>query len=152
MSELGAAGRRAFLPAAVLALPLALLLAAQWPLRELVHAYSRQANDLAQILFALYVAVAVTAASAAGRHLSSANGGLPRQRWRAGALLACVGPWSLFMLWSFTGPAFESARLLERFSETLNPGFFAIKLALLLLVVLVLAEALLRMLQRDPGE
>ncbi len=152
MSGLGAAGRRAFLPAAVLALPLALLLAAQWPLRELVQAYSRQANDIAQILFAVYVAVAVTAASVAGSHLSASHGGLPRQRWRARALLACVGPWSLFMLWSFTGPAFESARRLERFSETLNPGFFAIKLALLLLVVLVLAEALLRMLQRDPGE
>ena len=40
-----------------LALPLVLLLFLQWPLRDVVHAYSRQANDLGQIVFALYVAV-----------------------------------------------------------------------------------------------
>ena len=33
--------------AAVLVVPLALLLCAQWPLREGLHAYSREANDLA---------------------------------------------------------------------------------------------------------
>ena len=32
---------------AVLALPLSLLLFLQWPLRELVQAYSREANDAA---------------------------------------------------------------------------------------------------------
>lgn len=152
MSQLSTAAQRVFLPAALLALPLALLLAAQWPLRDLVQAYSRQANDLAQILFAVYVAFAVTAASAAGTHLSAAHTGPPPGRWRAWALLACVAPWALFMLWTFTGPALDSARLLERFSETLNPGFFAIKLALLLLVVLVLAEALLRTLHLPAGE
>ena len=146
-----ASWRRAVFPIALLAVPLALLLAAQWPLRELVQAYSRQANDLAQIVFAVYVAVAVTAASVAGTHLSAAHGTSPAARWRNWALLACVAPWSLFLLWSFTGPALESMRLLERFSETLNPGFFAIKLALLLLVVLVLAEALLQVL-RPPRQ
>ena len=143
--------RRAIVAAALLALPLALLLAGQWPLRELVQAYSRQANDLGQILFALYVAVAVTAASLLGTHLAALHEGQQRGRWRAWALLACVGPWCLFMLWSFTGPALDAARQLERFSETLNPGFFVIKLALLLLVVLVLAEALLRALSPAPG-
>src|SRR5437762_900472 len=44
------------------ALPLALLLFAQWPLRDLVQAYSREANDLGQLLFAAYVAVAVAVA------------------------------------------------------------------------------------------
>ena len=146
-----ASWRRAVLPVALLALPLAFLLAAQWPLRELVQAYSRQANDLAQIVFALYVAVAVTAASVAGTHLSAAHGAPSAGRWRKWALLVCVAPWSLFMLWSYTGPALEATRLLERFSDTLNPGFFAIKLALLLLVVLVLAEALLRAL-RPPRQ
>ena len=52
--------RLAFLAAAALVLPLALLLFAQWPLRDLVQAHSREANDLAQIIFALYMAVAVT--------------------------------------------------------------------------------------------
>jgi len=36
----------------VLALPLALLLFLQWPLRDLVHKFSREANDLGQVAFA----------------------------------------------------------------------------------------------------
>jgi len=47
-----------------LALPLILLLFLQWPLRDLVQCCSRQANDLGQIIFALLVAVSVTAATA----------------------------------------------------------------------------------------
>ena len=46
-----------------LVVPLSLLLFLQWPLRELVHGYSREANDLGQWLFALYVASSVTAAT-----------------------------------------------------------------------------------------
>src|SRR5438045_9356906 len=53
-----------------LALPLALLLFAQWPLRDLVQAYSREANDLGQLLFGVYVAVAITAATRDGTHLA----------------------------------------------------------------------------------
>jgi hypothetical protein len=103
--------RPLILAASLLVVPLALLLFAQWPLRELVQAYSRLANDLAQVLFALYVAVAVTAASVAKTHLSaaphlagasegSATTGGKFQGGRPWALLACVGPWSVFMLWS----------------------------------------------------
>lgn len=43
--------RRLFFLASLLAVPLALLLFAQWPLREVVQAYWRQANDWAQNLF-----------------------------------------------------------------------------------------------------
>ena len=53
---------RLFFLTSLLAVPLALLLFAQWPLRDVVQAYSRQTNDWAQILFAVYVAVAITAA------------------------------------------------------------------------------------------
>ena len=84
----------------LLVLPLAALLLAQWPLRELIQAYSRQANDAAQVLFALYVAVAVTAASRNHAHLASLQthpGGAARPPWHAWALLACVAPWALFM-------------------------------------------------------
>jgi hypothetical protein len=35
-----------------------------------VRSYSREANDLGQIIFALFVAVSVTAATRAGTHLS----------------------------------------------------------------------------------
>ena len=70
-----------------LALPLVLLLFLQWPLRDLVHGYSREANDLGQVVFAIFVAVSVTAATRAGTHLAAA--GLaqryaPRARHRVG--------------------------------------------------------------------
>ena len=47
-----------------------LLLFLQWPLREWIQAYSREANDLAQVLFAWYVALALTAATRARAHLA----------------------------------------------------------------------------------
>jgi TRAP-type C4-dicarboxylate transport system permease small subunit len=129
----------------LLVLPLALLLFAQWPLRDLVQAYSRQANDLAQILFALYMAVAVTAASREGTHLAAGHApdehSPPPGRWRAWALLACTAPWALFMLWTSAPSVWQSMRQLERFAETLNEGFFIIKLALWLMLALIVAQA-----------
>lgn len=140
----------------LLVLPLAALLLAQWPLREIVQAYSRQANDAAQVLFALYVAVAVTAASRSHAHLASLRphpSGAPRPRWQAWALLACVTPWALFMLWSGWPLVATSVASLERFGETLSPGYFVIKLAMALMLLLVLAEGFLELLPhgRAPG-
>lgn len=62
---------RAITAASVLVLPISLLLFLQWPLRDLLQAYSREANDLAQWLFALYVSVAVTYATRMGTHLAA---------------------------------------------------------------------------------
>jgi hypothetical protein len=140
----------------LLVLPLAALLLAQWPLRELVQAYSRQANDAAQALFALYVAVAVTAASRNHAHLASLQphpSGAPRPRWHAWALLACVTPWALFMLWAGWPLVAASVASFERFGETLTPGYFVIKLAMALMLMLVLLEGLLEILPhgRVPG-
>ncbi len=129
------------LGASLLVIPLALLLFLQWPLREWVQAYSREANDLGQVLFALYVAVAVLAASRGGVHLSAGHSS-SRAQWRIWGVLLCVGPWAAFMLWAASGTIAQSVRDLERFAETLNPGYFAIKLALGLLLVLVLVQAL----------
>jgi TRAP-type mannitol/chloroaromatic compound transport system permease small subunit len=142
--------RRICLAASLLVLPLALLLCVQWPLRDAVQAGSRLANDLGQILFALYMAVAVTAASrarahlAAQRHVEPAEGGETSRgaRWRDAALLVCLAPWSLFMLWAFTPQLLASLRQWERFGETLTPGYFLIKLALWLMVLLILLHAL----------
>ncbi|MEI8028309.1 MAG: C4-dicarboxylate ABC transporter substrate-binding protein [Comamonadaceae bacterium] len=134
-----------FLVSSVLVLPLAFLLFAQWPLREWVQAWSRQANDLAQILFAMYVAVAITAASRANSHLAvvKPTAGQPRRPniWRAGLLLVCVGPWALFMLWAAMPTIVSSVVGFEKFGETTTPGYFSIKLALGLLLVLILMEA-----------
>jgi len=54
-----------------LVLPVTLLLFLQWPLRDVIQAWSREANDLAQWLFALYVSVALTATSRARAHLAA---------------------------------------------------------------------------------
>ncbi|MFC5495904.1 C4-dicarboxylate ABC transporter substrate-binding protein [Caenimonas terrae] len=133
--------RRLTLGAALLVLPLAALLLAQWPLRDLVQAFSRQANDIAQILFALYMAVAVTAASRAGTHLCAHRPRALAPRLRAWLLFLCTAPWALFMLWAGTGPAIASLRQAERFGETLTPGYFLIRWALWLLALLVLVDA-----------
>jgi TRAP-type C4-dicarboxylate transport system permease small subunit len=129
---------------AALVLPLALLLFAQWPLREWVQAYSREANDAAQILFALYAAVAVTVASRRNAHLSTAalaTGTQAGARWRCWAILACVGPWAAFMLWAAVPQMLDSVQKLERFPETLNPGYFIIKLSMGVLLLLALLQA-----------
>ena len=86
-----------------LALPLILLLFLQWPMRDVVRAYSREANDLGQIFFALFVAVSVTAATRAGTHLSAdavAQRYSPRLRHYIRKVGALVGltPWALFVL------------------------------------------------------
>ena len=130
-----------------LALPLILLLFLQWPLRDLVHVFSREANDLGQVVFALFVAVSVTAATRAGTHLAAdavAQRYSPRLRRRirqAGALLGLV-PWALFILWSSRSAVLSSLSLLERFPDTANPGYFLIKLALWLMAALILIQAI----------
>ena len=72
--------------ASILVLPLSALLFLQWPLRDLWHAYSREANDLAQILFALYVGVAITAATRARTHLAADGAAVRLPEWMRRAL------------------------------------------------------------------
>jgi TRAP-type mannitol/chloroaromatic compound transport system permease small subunit len=131
----------------VLVLPVGLLLFLQWPLRDLIQLYSREANDLAQCLFALYVSIAITCATRARAHLATdivAQRYSPRTReWlaRAGALVVLV-PWSSFILYSAWPMAVQSVRQLEGFPETYNPGYFVLKIALMLAALLVLLQAL----------
>ena len=134
-------------------LVLAVLLWVQWPLREWVQAYSRQANDFAQIFFALLAAASIAAASAADVHLSAYTGNptnpnpnSPQAAWRRWALAACVLPWALFMLWASAPQAWLALASFEKFGETLNPGFFIIKCAGVLMVVLILLQSLLQLL------
>ena len=136
--------KTAFAWFSALVLPLAILLFAQWPLRDLVQAYSRQTNDLAQVLFALYVVVAISAASEANAHLAAGHqtatksDGAPR--WKPYALLLCIAPWASLILWTSSAQVWESVAHLERFSETGNPGFFFIKFAGWLMALLALAH------------
>jgi TRAP-type mannitol/chloroaromatic compound transport system permease small subunit len=140
-----------------LALLLILLLFLQWPLRDIVHAYSSQANDLGQIVFALYVAVSVSAATRAGAHLAAdalAQHYTARTRdWlrRLGAGIGML-PWALFVLFASKTFVMPSLIELESFPETDNPGYFFIKSALWLMAVTVITQSVVdifRPLRRD---
>jgi len=140
-----------------LVLPVAVILFAQWPLREVVKAWSRDANDLGQWLFALYVSLAMTFASREHAHLAAdalARRYSARTRdliARAGAAF-CVLPWSLFILVA-GGPAVLLAiRQLEGFPDTYNPGYFIVKASAWLLALLLFLQALLDLLRPPARE
>lgn len=131
-----------------LVLPVALILFLQWPLRDFVRAGSREANDLGQWLFALYVSLAMTFATRERAHLAvDAIAKDYPARLRAGisrwGCFACVVPWTIFMIWTVEPTVQRSVMALEKFPDTFNPGYFMIKAAALLLAVLALLQALL---------
>jgi TRAP-type C4-dicarboxylate transport system permease small subunit len=131
-----------------LVLPVSLLLFAQWPLRDVLHAYALQANDLAQWMFALYVSVALTFATRERTHLAAdalAHRYSQETRGRIAQIggFLCVAPWSLFILVVSAPAVWQSIRGLERFPETYDPGYFIIKAAAWLLALLALAQAVL---------
>jgi TRAP-type mannitol/chloroaromatic compound transport system permease small subunit len=131
-----------------LLLPVVAMLFLQWPLRDFFRAYSREANDLGQWLFALYVAMAFTAATRAHTHLAAdAVARLYSEKTRAllvrlGVLFGLV-PWALFVIIGGAHLVIPSLRMLEAFPDTLNPGYFFIKLALWLLAGLILMQAII---------
>jgi TRAP-type mannitol/chloroaromatic compound transport system permease small subunit len=129
-----------------LALPLIVLLFLQWPLRDGLRLYSREANDLGQVIFALFVAVSVTAATRAGTHLSVdlvARHYSARTRRRLAQIGAAFGllPWALFVLIAGKTTVLSSVRDFESFQDSGNPGYFMIKLALWVMALLVIAQA-----------
>ena len=135
-----------------LVLPVTLILFLQWPLRDFVQWGSREANDLGQWIFALYISLAVTFASRQRAHLAVdaiAHDYPPERRAaiaRWGTFL-CVAPWALFMIWTVEPTAQRSLMALEKFSETNNFGYFLIKIAALLLAVLALLQVLIDLLR-----
>lgn len=131
-----------------LVLPVILLLFLQWPLRDLFHGLSREANDLGQWMFALYVAASVTAATRTHTHLAA---DVLARRYRPGTrdLIARCGAagglvlWAALVLAASKNIVTTSVRSLEAFPDTYNPGYFIIKLAVWLLAGLILAQAVL---------
>ena len=135
-----------------LALPISLLLFLQWPLRDYFQVYSREANDLGQWLFALYVAGAVTAATRAGTHLAVDTLAKRYPRWLRrllahGCNVVALGPWALFVLAAGTPMIVASIGHWERFPDTGNPGYFMLKASLWLMAGAVLASIALRLLR-----
>jgi TRAP-type mannitol/chloroaromatic compound transport system permease small subunit len=139
-----------------LVLPVALLLFLQWPLREVAGRYSREANDLGQWLFALYVAIALTAATRRGAHLATDavshrySESVRRALAHAVRVLAIL-PWALFILWAGTDIAVRSVRALERFPDTYNPGYFMIKVAACVLALLLLVQGVIDVADRGSS-
>jgi len=133
-----------------LALPVVCLLFLQWPLRAVFGLYSREANDLGQWLFALYVAASIAAATRARTHLAAdavaRHYSAATREWltRAGAVFGLI-PWSIIVLFTGWSIVRDSTLLLEHFPDTGNPGYFIIKLALLLMALLVLIEGVLEL-------
>jgi TRAP-type mannitol/chloroaromatic compound transport system permease small subunit len=138
-----------------LALPIVTLLFLQWPLRTMLGLYSREANDLGQWLFALYVAASITAATRAKTHLAAdtvaRNYSDATRQWltRAGVLLGLM-PWSIIVLVTSWPIVRDSTLLFERFPDTGNPGYFIVKIALLLLASLVLIEGVIGLFRPAP--
>lgn len=135
-----------------LLLPVVALLFLQWPLREFVRAWSREANDLGQWLFALFVAMAFTAATRAHTHLAAdavARHYSEKTRTRIARLGALLGlvPWALFVLIAGGKLVVPSLQALESFADTNNPGYFIVKLALWLLAGLMLMQAVVDILR-----
>ena len=128
-----------------LALPIVVLLFLQWPLRDIFRSYSREANDLGQWIFAIFVAVSVTCATRAGTHLGTDAvarfypTSVRRALTRLGAAL--LVPWALFVLIGSKDIVLNSIRGLETFPDTNNPGYFLIKTAVWILAGLMLAQA-----------
>jgi TRAP-type mannitol/chloroaromatic compound transport system permease small subunit len=140
--------------AAWLALPVVAALFLQWPLRDALQCCSREANDLGQWLFALYIAVAVTAATRAGTHLAADSWSksypieVRRRVALAGALLAAL-PFALlvgFMAWP---SAWAAVLRLETFGDTGNPGYFMVKASVVLMALLIGLQALVDLFRGD---
>ena len=129
-----------------LVVPVVVLLFAQWPLREVAKAGSREANDLGQWLFALLVSLSFVAATRAGIHLTP--GGIAgsyservRLRLELCLQVAVLAPWAALVIVAAWPTMRASLFALERFPETGNPGYFVVKLAAVLLAGTVLLQA-----------
>ena len=93
----------------------------------------------------------MTAASVSKTHLALVNHAHTTTKkiavWRAWLLAICVVPWALFLLWTATPQMWASIKALEIFSEGLTLGYFVLRIALVLLALLVLVEAVAHVLQ-----
>jgi hypothetical protein len=133
-----------------LAVGIAVLLFAQWPLRDVIGAGSTQANDTAQVMFALYVACALRHAGVRDAHLVARPDLDPRlagATWRRGGAALCLLGWAISVEVMAAPGVWQSVHALERFPESGTPGYFLIKFALLLLAGLLGLQALVDLAQ-----
>jgi TRAP-type C4-dicarboxylate transport system permease small subunit len=122
-----------------LALPIFLLVVflwAQWPMRVFASGNPRLINDMGQIAFAYFWAMAFAIACLSQSHLQISNNAAPtnatRRDW-TGFVLSL--PWAIFLVYSAWPLLINSWHENEKFPDSYSPGFYLIKLALILLPV-----------------
>lgn len=130
-----------------LVIPLSLLLFSQWPLREWVGRWSHEVDDFGQICFAFFIGIAVTYATRRRAHLAAdawAHHYSTTTRFRLEriASLLIATPWATFVLYAAWPSLVRSVMQLEGFADTYNPGFFLLRVAVALMAVLILIQAL----------
>jgi TRAP-type mannitol/chloroaromatic compound transport system permease small subunit len=140
-----------------LVLPVVLFLMLQWPARDLLGRFSHEADDFGQLLFALYIAVAMTCATRRRTHLATdviAHRYSPRVRSTMTRVAFALGlaPWTIFVLVTSGPTVWRSVAALESFPETFVPGYFVVKLAVWVLAVLLLLQTIELVVRPDRAE
>lgn len=122
-----------------LALPIVLLVVflwAQWPMRVFASGNPRLINDMGQIAFAYFWVMAFAIACLSQSHLQISNNAAPTKKGRrawTGFVLSL--PWAIFLVYSAWPLLINSWHENEKFPDSYSPGFYLIKLALILLPV-----------------
>lgn len=128
-----------FLWLVFLALPIFLLVVflwAQWPMRVFASGNPRLINDMGQIAFAYFWVMAFAIACLSQSHLQISNNAAPTKKGRrawTGFVLSL--PWAIFLVYSAWPLLINSWHENEKFPDSYSPGFYLIKLALILLPV-----------------
>ena len=128
-----------FLWLVFLALPIVLLVVflwAQWPMRVFASGKPRLINDMGQIAFAYFWVMAFAIACLSQSHLQISNNAAPTKKGkRAWTGFVLSLPWAIFLVYSAWPLLINSWHENEKFPDSYSPGFYLIKLALILLPV-----------------
>jgi TRAP-type mannitol/chloroaromatic compound transport system permease small subunit len=149
--------------AAWLCLPLIVLLFLQLPLRQIVHAGNNTDNDIGQVIFAAFFMLGIPFAMRRDAHVR-VDIFYQRLTVRQRAGIDLIGtvlfllPWLAIIGWYSLPIVLNSLFEMEKFAETYTPGYFVLKLQLLLFVALVGLQAIANIihaaltLTQIPGE
>jgi TRAP-type C4-dicarboxylate transport system permease small subunit len=121
---------------ALLIFLLVVFLWAQWPMRVFASGNPRLINDMGQIAFAYFWVMAFAIACLSQSHLQISNNAAPTKKGRrawTGFVLSL--PWAIFLVYSAWPLLINSWHENEKFPDSYSPGFYLIKLALILFPV-----------------
>lgn len=128
-----------FLWLVFLTLPIVLLVVflwAQWPMRVFASGNPRLINDMGQIAFAYFWVMAFAIACLSQSHLQISDNAAPTKKGkRAWTGFVLSLPWAIFLVYSAWPLLINSWHENEKFPDSYSPGFYLIKLALILLPV-----------------